>query len=129
MTDEFVRSPRSRTVALLLAGMLGVFGAHRFYSGKPRTGILMACTLGGLGLWWLYDLILVSSGSFRDGQGRLISDWEPEADRPALSVDTTAAAMYEEIDQLRAEVTSLNERVEFAERLLASPRKDWPEGQ
>ncbi len=129
MTDQTVSSPRSRTVALLLVSLLGPLGAHRFYTGKTRTALLMACTLGGMGAWWLYDLILIASGSFRDAEGRLISDWESEADRPMLQSDATAAAMYEEIDQLRAEVTSLNERVEFAERLLASPRRDWPEGQ
>jgi hypothetical protein len=129
MTDATVPSPRSRTVALLLAVLLGMFGAHRFYSGRTQSAIMMALTLGGAGLWWLYDLILVSAGSFRDAEGRLISAWEPEADRPALTSDATVAAMYEEIDQLRGEVISLTERVEFAERLLASPRKDWPEAQ
>ena len=48
-------SDKSRGVALALAVFLGVFGAHRFYVGKVNSGILMACTLGGLGIWYLYD--------------------------------------------------------------------------
>src|SRR5262249_1169984 len=65
-------SDKSRGVTLALAAVLGPFGGHRFYAGKSGTGALMAATLGGLGLWWIYDLILVASGSFRDAHGRLI---------------------------------------------------------
>jgi TM2 domain-containing membrane protein YozV len=50
-------SEKSRGVALALVTLLGVFGGHRFYVGKTGTGILQAVTLGGAGLWWLYDLI------------------------------------------------------------------------
>ena len=50
-TDGGGPSDRSRTVALVLAFFLGVFGAHRFYAGKTQTAILMLVTLGGLGIW------------------------------------------------------------------------------
>src|SRR3954464_4275301 len=71
-------SEKSRGVALALAGVLGVFGAHRFYVGKTGTGLLMLCTLGGAGLWYLYDIIMVAGGSFRDSEGKLLSVWDPE---------------------------------------------------
>jgi TM2 domain len=117
--DELFASPRSRTVALVLAAFLGVFGAHRFYTGKTGSAVLQLCTLGGLGLWWLYDIVLIGSGSFRDAEGRLVSSWEPESDH--LVTSGTAAAILDELDALRAEVGELHERVEFAERLLADP--------
>jgi hypothetical protein len=117
--DELFASPRSRTIALVLAGFLGVFGAHRFYVGKIRSGVAQLLTLGGLGIWWLYDVILVASGSFRDAEGRLVSSWEPESDH--LVTSGTAAAILDELDALRAEVGELHERVEFTERLLADP--------
>jgi TM2 domain-containing membrane protein YozV len=76
-------SEKSRGVALALAAILGPFGAHRFYAGKTGTGVLMAATLGGLGVWYLYDLILVASGSFRDVEGRLIRRWDRKSPRPS----------------------------------------------
>lgn len=119
--DELFASPRSRTVALLLAGFLGVFGAHRFYVGKTGTAVVQLVTLGGLGIWWLIDLIMVGAGAFRDSEGRLVSSWEPENEH--LVTSGTAAAILDELDQLRAEVGELHERVEFAERLLADPAR------
>ncbi|HEY8259003.1 MAG TPA: TM2 domain-containing protein [Gemmatimonadales bacterium] len=117
-----VPSEKSRGVATALAAILGPFGAHRFYLGKPESGALMAVTLGGLGVWWLYDLILVASGSFRDSNGRLVVRWDPE------EVDSSGHPdqqhILEELDALRAEMAELTERVDFAERLLAQPRGD-----
>ena len=111
-------SDKSRGVALALALVLGVFGGHRFYVGKTGTGLLMAATLGGAGLWWLYDVILVASGSFRDVDGRRVSEWDPEfADEPALPGE-----VLDEVRALRGEVAELAERLDFAERLLAGPR-------
>jgi hypothetical protein len=117
--DEMFASPRSRTVALLLAGFLGIFGAHRFYVGKAGTAVVQLCTLGGFGLWWLADIIMIAAGAFRDGEGRLVSSWEPESEH--LVTSGTAASILDELDNLRAEVAELHERVEFTERLLADP--------
>jgi hypothetical protein len=110
-------SDKSRGVATALAALLGPFGAHRFYVGKTGSGVLMAATLGGLGLWWLYDVIVVAAGDFRDVQGRRVSRWDPEVG----DVHSTEA-LAQEVDQLRAEVAELAERLDFAERLLPAPR-------
>jgi hypothetical protein len=114
-------SERSRGVALALAAVLGPFGAHRFYVGKTGTGLLMLCTLGGAGLWYLYDLILVAGGSFRDADGRLVSRWDPE--QPSSQLDLVPEVL-DELSQLRTEVAELAERVDFAERLLAERADD-----
>ncbi len=68
-------SPKSRLAAALLAWFLGVFGIHRFYVGKVGTGILMIVTLGGLGIWALIDFIMILVGSFKDKEGRVLSNW------------------------------------------------------
>ncbi len=114
-------SDKSRTVALTLAALLGPFGAHRFYAGRTESAVLMACTLGGLGVWWLYDVIVVGFGQFQDERGRVISDWEPKLrDREAALLE----GVLEELHALRAEVAELAERVDFTERLLASRAPD-----
>jgi TM2 domain-containing membrane protein YozV len=112
-------SEKSRGVAFALAALLGPFGAHRFYVGKTGTGVLMLCTVGGLGLWYLYDLIMVAGGSFRDINGRLVSRWDPEE---VARSGTLPAEVFEELSALRSEVAELAERLDFAERLLANPR-------
>jgi TM2 domain-containing membrane protein YozV len=114
-------SDRSRGVALALAAILGPFGAHRFYVGKTGTGLLMLCTLGGAGLWYLYDLILVAGGSFRDADDRLVSRWDPEqpTTEPGLLPE-----VLDELSALRTEVAELAERIDFTERLLAESRSD-----
>jgi TM2 domain-containing membrane protein YozV len=112
-------SDRSRGVALALASLLGPFGAHRFYVGKTGTGIAMLLTLGGAGIWYLYDLILVAGGSFRDVNGRLVTRWDPEQ---SSSDSGLRQEVFLELDALRSEMAELTERVDFAERLLAKPR-------
>ena len=113
-------SDKSRGVALALAVMLGVFGAHRFYAGKVGTGLLQLVTLGGMGIWYIYDVILVASGQFRDEDGKRISRWDPEQrDAQELSQE-----VLDELYALRNEVAELSERVDFTERLLANPRRE-----
>lgn len=119
-------SDRSRLVALVLCAVLGVFGAHRFYSGKVGTGLLQLLTFGGLGVWWLYDLVLITAGGFRDVDGRRIIFWTEDESlhRPTRGPDRELAAdLMDEIDGLRAEVLELTERVDFTERLLTKQRQ------
>ena len=113
-------SDKSRLVALVLAVLLGVFGGHRFYTGRVRSGLLMLCTVGGLGIWALYDMIVIAAGGFRDAEGRLVHDWEVDPDR---QVSGGSSELHEEIAALRQEVSELAERVDFAERLLADPER------
>ena len=56
----------------LLTLFVGVLGVHRFYVGKIGTGFLMLLTLGGLGVWFLVDLILVVTGQFTNKDGQKI---------------------------------------------------------
>ena len=59
----------------LLAFLLGPFGAHRFFVGKTGTALLQLFTLGGLGLWVLFDLIVIITGNFTDKDGHKITEW------------------------------------------------------
>tara|TARA_R110002072_G_C7768362_1_gene518927 strand:- start:52 stop:387 length:336 start_codon:yes stop_codon:yes gene_type:complete len=54
------------TVGIILWFFLGIpFAAHRWYYGKPVLyNILFMITLGGLGVWWVIDLINMIQGNF-----------------------------------------------------------------
>ena len=134
MTDSglVVRSPsseRSRTVALVLSGLLGIFGAHRFYVGKVGTGVAMLFTLGGCGLWWLYDLILIVGGEFRDSEGRRVVHWSADEAASAALPAGQLDKVLDEIDHLRREMGELHERMDFAERLLTKGKERGGRGE
>ena len=124
-------SKRSRGVALLLAFFGGVFGLHRFYVDKPRTGIAMIFTLGGLGIWYLYDLVLIAAGEFRDSDELPLRQWEVSPspftqNRLVGRAEQRVNELEEQLDALRQQFNDLAERVDFAERMLAQKRSLEP---
>ena len=62
-------SEKEWLVALLLSLVLGYLGVDRFYLGHVGLGILKLITLGGLGIWYVVDLILIATGGLRDSNG------------------------------------------------------------
>ena len=68
-------SERKLAPAVILCVLFGVFGAHRFYTGKIGTAVLQLFTLGGLGIWATIDLIFLILGNFRDKEGRRLTEW------------------------------------------------------
>lgn len=65
-------SDKNFLLVAALCFLLGVFGVHRFYCGKIKTGVLMVFTIGGLGVWAIADFIIICFGEFTDFQGRKI---------------------------------------------------------
>ena len=59
-------------ITFLLCWTLGLFGVHRFYNKKIKTGILQFITLGGLGIWTLIDLICIVKHQFLDKNGKRV---------------------------------------------------------
>lgn len=56
---------KNLTVGILLWFFLGWAAGHRWYYGKPTLyNILFIITLGGLGVWWIIDLINMIQGNF-----------------------------------------------------------------
>src|SRR5258708_8734288 len=69
-------SKRSRGLALVLSVFGGWFGLDRFYVGKISTAIPKLISFGGFGIWWLYDVILIATGEFRDIDNLPLRQWE-----------------------------------------------------
>lgn len=66
---------KSKFKVLILAIFFGIFGAHRFYTGKVGTGFLWLFTGGLVAIGWIVDIIAILSGAFCDKYGRpLIKD-------------------------------------------------------
>ena len=61
---------KSKMVALLLSIFLGELGIYRFYLGYIGLGILKLLTGGGLGIWWLVDLIMIATGKMKTKDGQ-----------------------------------------------------------
>jgi len=68
-------SDYTRLPVFLLCLLFGWLGIHRFFVGKIGTGVLMLLTIGGLGIWYVIDLILILLGEFRDSDRRKILRW------------------------------------------------------
>jgi len=64
-----VFSDKEYLVALLFSIFLGYFGVDRFYLGNVGIGIGKLLTLGGCGIWYLIDIILIATRSSNDSAG------------------------------------------------------------
>ena len=46
---------KSKTTAILLCFVFGIFGIHRFHLGHKLIGVIQLLTLGAFGIWTLID--------------------------------------------------------------------------
>ncbi len=69
-------SDKKRLIAALLCWFLGLLGVHSFYVGKTGIGVAQLLTLGGCGIWALIDFILILMGSYKDKDGRPVTEWQ-----------------------------------------------------
>ncbi|KAL0220504.1 hypothetical protein RCL1_000358 [Eukaryota sp. TZLM3-RCL] len=64
---------RYQTLALL-SSLCGIFGADRFYLGQYTVATFKLLTIGGLGVWWLIDMILLVNNGICPNNNCI---WEP----------------------------------------------------
>ncbi|OQR71245.1 TM2 domain-containing protein [Tropilaelaps mercedesae] len=80
--------------SLLLSVFLGWLGLDRLYLGYPGLALAKFCTLGGIFLWQLIDIILIAMQVVRpaDGSQYVVSYFGPRLTRLALNNDTQILA-------------------------------------
>ncbi|MBR3864709.1 MAG: NINE protein [Clostridia bacterium] len=49
----------NKWVAFILCYIFGFFGAHKFYEGKHKQGLIYLCTVGIFGIGWFFDLLII----------------------------------------------------------------------
>ena len=69
------QSVSDKTILPIVLFLILLPTVHRFYVGKIGTGLLFFFTIGGLGIWWIYDVIISITGNFTDKKGRKITRW------------------------------------------------------
>ena len=74
MEEEYSDADWMTTLLVcILPALIGINGVHRFMTGNVGTGVVMLLTLGGCGIWTLIDLIMIATGKFRDGEGKIVA--------------------------------------------------------
>ncbi|KAK8835339.1 TM2 domain-containing protein 2 [Tritrichomonas musculus] len=58
----FEEGKRSYMPVLICSMFFGIFGVDRYLLGYPLLGTIKLLTLGGFGIWYVVDLILISLG-------------------------------------------------------------------
>lgn len=67
------KNTKSFPIAVTLSFVVGLLGIDRFYLGYIGLGVIKLLTLGGIGVWWIIDLALISTGNLNPANGYL---WE-----------------------------------------------------
>jgi hypothetical protein len=65
-------SDKEWLVAVIFSKVFGIFGGDRFYLGYTGLGILKLITLGGCGIWYLIDLVLIILNKIPDSDGKTL---------------------------------------------------------
>lgn len=65
-------SGKDKKTALLLSIFLGFFGVHHFYVGKVLKGLLFCLGTASLVFFWIFDIVRIASGKFKDKNGDVL---------------------------------------------------------
>lgn len=81
-----INNEKSFVMALWLSIIFGIFGVDHFYLGKIGSGILKLLTAGGLGIWWIIDIVALFRGKTTDKSGKSLDGYSPDARKTNLLI-------------------------------------------
>lgn len=79
---------------LLLSVFLGIFGVDRFYLGKTKSGFVKLLTFGGMGYWWLFDMLMTLFGKQRDVWGLRLAGYDRNKKKVWLAIGSIFAFSF-----------------------------------
>jgi TM2 domain-containing membrane protein YozV len=88
---------KSKTVLIILSYLFGVFGVDRMYLGCYGSGIAKLLTLGGLGIWYFIDLLLITLNAVEKKSSISICSnyvWEKASIEQAYYVSLVIIALF-----------------------------------
>lgn len=72
MVNQNKRIMKDKVILIILSYLLGIFGIDRMYLGCWVSGFFKLITLGGLGIWYLIDLLMIMVNAFNYSQSPAI---------------------------------------------------------
>ena len=69
-----LKSKKSKWSCFCFLMLYGIFGAHRFYVGKVKSGLIWLLTLGCFGIGLIIDSISILSDNFTDVEGKYLCE-------------------------------------------------------
>lgn len=67
-TPKSITTKKKKSIALILSVLFGFWGVDRFYLGYVGLGLAKFITVGGFGIWWLIDIVLIAKDKVMDSQ-------------------------------------------------------------
>jgi TM2 domain-containing membrane protein YozV len=72
LNKKNTESEKRWSLAVILSIFFGLLGVDRFYLGYIGCGFFKMVTIGGLGIWWIIDILLLLCNRMRDANGRIV---------------------------------------------------------